>query len=235
MTSDPTVIDGFLEAIHPNKVFFLPRFWLSHFFSRSLSFFFLFLCGLCLLGIHIRGSAPCPWSAVLRQSSLTMEEGPFFLHHSYFFFLVISQIVLMTQNTLDLWRFTRPDDRDTPLEYIDFQPLLRALSVKSILRIYLSLLLERFLFFINHYFLARPFLSFWTFLLIFRLSEFNASIGESYLYRRVCRRWRRVCRRVWRCCTHSSGNTSTSPSSQSLWWRLCAHPCRSLWVYSNPS
>eukprot|EP00211_Chloroparvula_japonica_P002364 CAMPEP_0119121660 /NCGR_PEP_ID=MMETSP1310-20130426/2188_1 /TAXON_ID=464262 /ORGANISM="Genus nov. species nov., Strain RCC2339" /LENGTH=461 /DNA_ID=CAMNT_0007111235 /DNA_START=186 /DNA_END=1567 /DNA_ORIENTATION=- len=89
MTSDPSVIDGFLEAIHPHK---LPA-----------------------PGQLFCVKVPSPWR----------------------------------KNTLDLWRFTRPDDFDTPLEYIDFQPLLRALSAKSVMRIYASLLLERRIIFVS--------------------------------------------------------------------------------------
>jgi DENN (AEX-3) domain/dDENN domain len=41
------------------------------------------------------------------------------------------------------WKFVRPDDRDTPLEYTDFQPLLRNLAPKRLVAIFVSVLLER--------------------------------------------------------------------------------------------
>jgi hypothetical protein len=52
---------------------------------------------------------------------------------------------------LATWKFVRPDETDAPLEYIDFQPLLRKFRPKTLIRIFCSMLLERrFIFLARH-------------------------------------------------------------------------------------
>eukprot|EP01104_Vermistella_antarctica_P000352 TRINITY_DN1043_c1_g1_i1.p1 TRINITY_DN1043_c1_g1~~TRINITY_DN1043_c1_g1_i1.p1 ORF type:complete len:956 (+),score=166.81 TRINITY_DN1043_c1_g1_i1:479-3346(+) len=46
-------------------------------------------------------------------------------------------------NAMEEWRFTRPDDSDNQLEYVEFEPLLKALDPIRIVAVFAALLAER--------------------------------------------------------------------------------------------
>lgn len=52
-------------------------------------------------------------------------------------------------DTAETWRFTRPDEEDSLLEFVDFEPLLELMDVETILIVFASLLVERRTIFIS--------------------------------------------------------------------------------------